>query len=152
MLRMKEPPLGPDTYFLTKPAQDYLRVGMVAGASARYRGRTRRPDFPSNPILPSFREQIIRGTGDKPFDPLPDTIGFTAMFTTPFDHETPQEAFVLGDKVQDKIVVRYIFEVPRTRIWGKESDAIAGRVFDMAGKLAEFAGYFIWERTNYEPR
>jgi hypothetical protein len=97
---------------------------MVAGASARYRGRTRRPDFPSNPILPSFREQIIRGTGDKPFDPLPDTIGFTAMFTTPFDHETPHilslpgEAFVLGVKVQDKIVVRYIFEVPKDKDMG----------------------------------
>jgi hypothetical protein len=60
--------------------------------------------------------------------------------------------FVLGDKVQDKIVVRYIFEVPKDKDIGKESDAIAGRVFDMAEKLAEFAGYFIWERTNYEPR
>ncbi len=59
--------------------------------------------------------------------------------------------FVLGDKVQDKIVVRYIFEVPKDKDIGKESDAIAGRVFDMAEKLAEFAGYFIWERTNYEP-
>lgn len=44
-------------------------------------------------------------------------------------------------------MVRYIFEVPKD----KESDAIAGRVFDMSEKLAEFAGYFIWERTNYEP-
>lgn len=59
--------------------------------------------------------------------------------------------FVLGDKVQDKIVVRYIFEVPKDKDIGKELDAIAGRVFDMAEKLAEFAGYFIWERTNYEP-
>jgi hypothetical protein len=60
--------------------------------------------------------------------------------------------FVLGDKVQDKVVVRYIFEVPKDKDIGKESDEIAGRVFDMAEKLAEFAGYFIWERTNYEPR
>jgi hypothetical protein len=62
--------------------------------------------------------------------------------------------FVLGDEVQDKIVVRYIFEVPKDKDMGKEkeSDAIAGRVFDMAEKLAELAGYFIWERTNYEPR
>jgi hypothetical protein len=56
--------------------------------------------------------------------------------------------FVLGDKVQDKIVVRYIFEVPKDKDITKESDAIAGRVFDMAEKLAEFAGYFIWERTS----
>jgi hypothetical protein len=56
--------------------------------------------------------------------------------------------FVLGDKVQDKIVVRYIFEVPKDKDMAKESDAIAGRVFDMAEKLAEFAGYFIWERTS----
>ena len=60
--------------------------------------------------------------------------------------------FVLGDKVQDKVVVRYIFEVPKDKDIGKDSDAIAGRVFDMAEKLAEFAGYFIWERTNYKPR
>jgi hypothetical protein len=60
--------------------------------------------------------------------------------------------FVLGDEVQDKIVVRYIFEVPKDKDMGKESDAIAGRVFDMAEKLAELAGYFIWERKNYEPR
>lgn len=60
--------------------------------------------------------------------------------------------FELGDKIQDKIVVRYIFEVPEDKDAGKESDAIAGRIFDMAEKLAEFAGYFVWERTNYEPR
>jgi hypothetical protein len=58
--------------------------------------------------------------------------------------------FVLGDKVQDKIVVRYIFEVPMDKDAGRESDAIGGRVFDMAEKLAEFAGYFVWERTNYQ--
>ena len=60
--------------------------------------------------------------------------------------------FVLGDKVQDKIVVRYIFKVPKDKHIGQESDAIAGRVFNMAEKLVEFAGYFVWERTNYEPR
>ena len=59
--------------------------------------------------------------------------------------------FVLGDKIQDKIVVRYIFEVSKDKDVGKESDAIAGRVLDMAEKLAEFAGYFIWERTDYKP-
>jgi hypothetical protein len=59
--------------------------------------------------------------------------------------------FVLGDKVQDKIVVRYIFEVPKDKDIRKESDAIVRRMMDMAEKLAEFAGYFIWERTNYEP-
>jgi hypothetical protein len=58
--------------------------------------------------------------------------------------------FVLGDKVQDKIVVRYIFEVPKDKDAGQESDAIGGRVFDMAEKLAEFAGYFVWECTNYQ--
>jgi hypothetical protein len=56
--------------------------------------------------------------------------------------------FVLGDKVQDKIVVRYIFEVPKDKDIRQESDAIAGRVFDMAEKLAEFAGYFVWERMS----
>jgi hypothetical protein len=60
--------------------------------------------------------------------------------------------FELGDKIQDKIVVRYIFEVPKDKDASKESDAIANRVFDMAEKLAEFAGYFVWERTDYEPR
>ena len=67
--------------------------------------------------------------------------------------------FELGDKVQDKVVIRYIFEVPKDKDIKTESDAIAGRVFDIAGrvfdiaeKLIEFAGYFIWERTYYEPR
>jgi hypothetical protein len=60
--------------------------------------------------------------------------------------------FLLGDKIQDKIVVRYIFEVPKDKNASEASDEIAGRVFDMAEKLAEFAGYFVWERTNYEPR
>jgi hypothetical protein len=58
--------------------------------------------------------------------------------------------FVIGDKVQDKIVVSYIFEGPTDKDAGQESDAIGGRVFDMAEKLAEFAGYFVWERTNYQ--
>jgi hypothetical protein len=56
--------------------------------------------------------------------------------------------FQLGDKVHEKIVVRYIFEVPKDRNVVKESDAIAGRVFDVAEALAEFAGYFVWEYTN----
>jgi len=42
--------------------------------------------------------------------------------------------FVLGDKIQDRIVVRYIFEVPKDKDIGKESDAIAGRIFNMAEK------------------
>jgi hypothetical protein len=60
--------------------------------------------------------------------------------------------FELGDKVQDKIVIHYIFEVPKGADVGKESDTIANRIFDMTEKLGEFAGYFIWERTDYEPR
>ena len=58
--------------------------------------------------------------------------------------------FILGDKVQDKIVVRYIFDVPKDKDASTESDAIAGRVFDMSEKLADFAGYFVWERTKHE--
>ena len=55
--------------------------------------------------------------------------------------------FVLGEKVQDKILVRYIFAVPKDKDIGKELSQIAERVFDMAEKLAEFSGHFIWERT-----
>lgn len=76
---------------------------------------------------------------DFPDDSSPMTLG-----EDPLDWH-----FLLGDKVQDKIVVRCIFEVAKDKDIKKESDAIAGRVFDMAEKLAEFAGYFIWERTNY---
>lgn len=75
---------------------------------------------------------------------FPDDASAMTLGENPLDWH-----FVLGDKVQDKIVIRYIFEVPKDKDIGKESDAIAGRVFDMAEKLAEFAGYFIWERTNY---
>ena len=45
-------------------------------------------------------------------------------------------------------MIRYIFEVPKGEAVGKASDAIANRVFDMAEKLIEFAGYFVWERRT----
>ncbi|TFV48278.1 hypothetical protein [Bradyrhizobium niftali] len=56
--------------------------------------------------------------------------------------------FQLGDKVTDRIVVRHIFEVPEGADASEESDKIAHRIFDVAEKLAEFAGYFVWERTS----
>jgi hypothetical protein len=90
-----------------------------------------------------YAERAVKEiAADFPEDSSPMTLG-----EEPLDWH-----FVLGDKVQDKVVVRYIFEVPKGEDIGKASDAIAGRVFDMAEKLTEFAGYFIWERTNYEPR
>ena len=78
---------------------------------------------------------------------FPDNSSYMTLGEDPLEWH-----FELGDKVQDKIVVRYIFEVPKDKDASKESDAIAGRVFDMAQKLAEFAGYFVWERTECEPR
>jgi hypothetical protein len=56
--------------------------------------------------------------------------------------------FHLGDKVSERIVVRYIFELPEGAGIGKGSDAIVGRIFEMAEALTEFAGYFIWEHTR----
>ena len=56
--------------------------------------------------------------------------------------------FRLGDKVQDRIVVRIIFLVPKEADAAKELDAIANRIFDMTEKLIEFAGYFVWEQTK----
>jgi hypothetical protein len=56
--------------------------------------------------------------------------------------------FQLGDKATERVVVRHIFGVAEGADIGKESDAIAGRIFDMSEKLAEFAGYFIWENTK----
>lgn len=56
--------------------------------------------------------------------------------------------FQLGDKVTERIVVRPIFEVPEEADASAESDKIAHRIFDVAEKLAEFAGYFVWERTS----
>jgi hypothetical protein len=38
--------------------------------------------------------------------------------------------------------------VPTETGAAKESDAIANRKFDMAEKLIEFAGYFVWEQTR----
>jgi hypothetical protein len=88
---------------------------------------------------PKLAERAVREiSSDFPEDASAMTLG-----EDPLDWH-----FVLGDKVQDKIVVRYIFEVPKEKNIREESDAIAGRVFDMAEKLAEFAGYFIWERTG----
>jgi hypothetical protein len=92
---------------------------------------------------PKLAERAVKEiAADAPDDSSPMTLG-----EEPLDWH-----FVLGDKVQDNIVVRHIFEVPKGKDAGKESDVIANRIFDMAEKLAEFAGYFIWERTNYEPR
>ena len=64
-------------------------------------------------------------------------------------HDLLDWHFVLGDKAQDKIIVRYIFEVPKEADIGKASDEIAGRIFDMAENLAEFSGYFVWEVTKF---
>ena len=50
--------------------------------------------------------------------------------------------------MHEKIVIRYIFKIPQTANIQTESDAIAGRVFDMTEALAEFAGYFIWENLK----
>jgi hypothetical protein len=48
----------------------------------------------------------------------------------------------------ERIVMRIIFPVPTETGAAKESDAIANRKFDMAEKLIEFAGYFVWEQTR----
>lgn len=56
--------------------------------------------------------------------------------------------FELGDKVTERIVIRHIFQIPEREDAKKESNAIGNRIFDMAEQLAEFAGYFIWERTT----
>jgi hypothetical protein len=62
---------------------------------------------------------------------------FPEDFSTMTLGEDPLEwHFVLGDKVQDKIVVRYIFEVSKDKDIRKEANAIVGRVMDMAEKLA----------------
>jgi hypothetical protein len=63
-------------------------------------------------------------------------------------HEPLDWYFELADKVQEKMVVRYIFKVPEGAEIVKESDAIGNQVFDMAEAFADFAGYFIWERAT----
>lgn len=59
--------------------------------------------------------------------------------------------FELGDKVVQRIVVHHIFKVKEGRDIGKESDAIANRVFDAAEEIALFAGGFIQDQTRGEP-
>lgn len=71
-----------------------------------------------------------------------DTSSFT-MGSDPLDWY-----FDLADKVQEKIVVCYIFGVADDADIAKESDAIANRMFDMAEAFGDFAGYFIWERAK----
>jgi hypothetical protein len=66
-------------------------------------------------------------------------------------HDPLDWYFELADRVHEKVVVRYIFEVPKGADIGKESDVIAGRIFDMAEALGEFAGYFVWEQTKLNP-
>jgi hypothetical protein len=56
--------------------------------------------------------------------------------------------FELGDKVARRIVVHHVFKVPEGRDIGKESDAIANRIFDIAEEIALFTGGFIREQTK----
>jgi hypothetical protein len=59
--------------------------------------------------------------------------------------------FELGDLINDKIVVRYIFEVPdevpdqaNVRTVQTEIDSILHRLHTMAVAFTDFAGHFIW--------
>lgn len=59
--------------------------------------------------------------------------------------------FELGDLINDKIVVRYIFEVPdevldqaNVRTVRTEIDSILHRLHTMAVAFTDFAGHFIW--------
>ena len=56
--------------------------------------------------------------------------------------------FELGDKVVQRIIVHHIFKVEKGKDIGKESDAIANRVFDVAEEITLFAGGFIQEQTK----
>jgi hypothetical protein len=56
--------------------------------------------------------------------------------------------FELGDKVAQRIVVYHVFKVEEGKDIGKESDAIANRIFDAAEQIALFAGAFIQEQTK----
>jgi hypothetical protein len=56
--------------------------------------------------------------------------------------------FELGDKVAQRIVVHEVFKVEEGRDIGKESDAIANRIFDAAEEIALVAGGFIQEQTK----
>jgi hypothetical protein len=56
--------------------------------------------------------------------------------------------FELGDKIAQRIVVHYVFEVEEGKDIGKESDAIANRIFGAAEQIALFAGGFNPERTR----
>jgi len=56
--------------------------------------------------------------------------------------------FELGDKVVQTIIVHHVFKVEEGKDIGKESDAIANRIFDAAEEIALFAGGFIQEQTK----
>jgi len=56
--------------------------------------------------------------------------------------------FELGDKVTQRITVHHVFQVEEGKDMGKESDAIANRIFDAAEEIALFAGGFIQEQTK----
>jgi hypothetical protein len=56
--------------------------------------------------------------------------------------------YELGDKVVERIVVHHIFKVDEGKDIGKESDAIANRIFDAAEEIALFAGRFIQEQVK----
>lgn len=56
--------------------------------------------------------------------------------------------FELGDKVVQRIIVHHVFKIEEGKDVGKESDAIANRIFDAAEEIALFAGGFIHEQTK----
>ena len=58
----------------------------------------------------------------------PDDVSTMTLGEDPLDWH-----FVLGDKVQDKIVVRYIFEIPKDKDAGNEGDDGASSIITVAG-------------------
>ena len=56
--------------------------------------------------------------------------------------------FELGDLVAQRVVVHHVFQVEEDADLAKESDALAGRIFDIAEEVCSFAGGFIREHTK----
>jgi hypothetical protein len=62
--------------------------------------------------------------------------------------ETIQWHFAPGDRIIDRIVTHEIFKIAKDANISEEADKIAVRMIEIAEKLADFAGYFIWKKLS----
>ena len=56
--------------------------------------------------------------------------------------------FEAGDEIMDKIIVRYIWQIPQDKNLREEADAISDQMHDIFLTFMDFSGEFIWRYSE----